>query len=322
MIQLGRFNYPDPVVVLAPMAGVSDRPFRELCQRYGADFTVAEMISAKPDLMDTELSRTRLQFSDEMRYPKIVQLVGGEPALMAEAAQMMQARGADIIDINMGCPAKKVGKHCAGSALLGDPQRVEAILAATVQAVDIPVTLKTRLGTDEQNHNISTIAAIAEANGIALLTVHGRTRAQRFKGQASYEDIAEVKAQRAIPVIVNGDITEPLQAKTLIDRYGFDGVMIGRGAQGNPWLFAACQHAINARPMAAQADTLSDIRAHIEGLHALYGEHATYIARKHLHWYAQVLQQYEQLRRDINAATSLEAQLSIINRMHEVRLAS
>ena len=315
MITLGRFHYPNPVVVLAPMAGVSDRPFRELCHQYGADYTVAEMISAKPDLMDTDLSRTRLQFGDDDRYPKIIQLVGGDAALMAEAARMMQARGADILDINMGCPSKKVGKYSAGSALMGDPQRVADILAATVRAVDIPVTLKTRLGTDDGNRNISEIARIAEDSGISLLTVHGRTRAQRFKGDASYEEIAAVKASRKLPIIVNGDITSAAQAKALIDSYGFDGVMIGRGAQGNPWLFAECQHAINGRPLPSAVDSSADIYRHIDGLHDLYGEHGTLIARKHLHWYARALPDYRDLRDAINHAYNRRQQLALIESM-------
>lgn len=321
MITLGRFHYPAPVIVLAPMAGISDRPFRELCQHYGADYTVAEMISAKPDLMDTDLSRTRLQFSDDDRYPKIIQLVGGDAALMAEAARMMQARGADVLDINMGCPSKKVGKYSAGSALMGDPQRVAAILSATVHAVDIPVTLKTRLGTDDSNRNIREIAHIAEDSGISLLTVHGRTRAQRFKGEATYEDIAEVKATCNLPVIVNGDITSAAQAKTLIDCYGFDGVMIGRGAQGNPWLFAECQHTINARPIVSDIDISADIYRHIDGLHNLYGEHGTLIARKHLHWYAQALPNYRALRDDINQARNRSQQLSLIQSMTTANMA-
>lgn len=312
MITLGRFHYPDPVIVLAPMAGVSDRPFRALCQHYGADFTVAEMISAKPDLMDTDLSRTRLQFSEEPRFPKIVQLVGGDAALMAEAAQMMQARGADVIDINMGCPSKKVGKYSAGSALMGDPQRAAAILSATVRAVDLPVTLKTRLGTDDQNRNVAEIARIAVDSGIRLLTVHGRTRAQRFKGEANYDEIANVKAQLSLPVIVNGDITEAAQAKRLITQYGFDGVMIGRGAQGNPWLFAACQHAVNGRALPESIDMVADIYRHIAGLHDLYGEHATLIARKHLHWYANALPGYRALRERINQAKNRAQQLMLI----------
>lgn len=297
------------------MAGVSDRPFRSLCQRYGADFSVAEMISAKPELMRSKLSQTRLQFDADPRYPKIVQLVGGDPALMAEAAQLMQARDADVIDINLGCPAKKVGKQNAGSALLADLKQVAAILRATTRAVSIPVSVKTRLGFNEQQPTLAECARIAEDCGITLLSVHGRTRAQRFQGRAHYEPIAEIKARSQLPIIVNGDITSAAQAQRLIADYGFDGVMIGRAAQGNPWLFAECQARINQR--GAPAITHShDIHEHIRALHALYGAQGVLIARAHLHHYYRHHPNYQREHRScINQAHNEAAQTALIKRL-------
>ena len=227
------------------MAGVSDLPFRRLCQQNGADYSTAEMISAKPELLHTAYSAARLQFDLDPRYPKIVQLVGGDAALLAEAALLMQAKGADIIDLNMGCPAKTVAKQQAGSALLADLRQVEKILTAVVRAVNIPVTLKTRLGYHDGQPVIAEVARIAEACGIAALAVHGRSRAQRYQGEADYATIAAAKAKTRLPVIANGDIKSAEQAKTLLDRYGFDGIMIGRAALGDPWLFARCQTLIN-----------------------------------------------------------------------------
>lgn len=312
MITLGRFTFAPPLVVLAPMAGVSDLPFRRLCHQAGAHYTIAEMISAKPDLMETPLSATRLQFDEDDRFPRIVQLVGGDAALMAQAAQMMQARGTDIIDINMGCPAKVVGKQCAGSALLSDEKQVERILRATVSAVSVPVTLKTRIGTDENHINIARIARIAEDSGIQLLAVHGRTRAQKFRGEARYEEIAQAKARVSIPVLVNGDITSAAQAKQLIDQYGFAGVMIGRAAQGNPWLFACMRRAFDSG-FHAQLPNYHDLIAeHTRSLHRLYGGQGLLIARKHLHAYGQTLDLPRAFREAVNLAQELSAQLNLV----------
>ncbi len=312
MITLGRFIYPDPVVVLAPMAGISDLPFRQICEEMGADFTVAEMISAKPDLMETPLAQNRLNFSSHPAKPKIIQLVGSDPKLMAQAARMMQTRGADIIDINMGCPSKSVGKHLAGSALLDNEKAVADILVSTIAAVNIPVTLKTRIGPHEGKINITKIAKLAEDHGIALLSIHGRTRAQKFRGYARYEEIANAKQIVNIPVIVNGDITNAKQAHQLIKKYKFDGVMIGRAAQGNPWIFTQCQLLINQHQQLNSENRQKTIFRHISALHDLYGKHATYIARKHLHWYYQHSNHYHQLRLMINQATDRHSQLALI----------
>lgn len=316
MFSLGRFHYPNPVIILAPMAGISDQPFRQICEQQGADFSVAEMISAKPDLMDTRLAQTRLYFGDNPKKPKIVQLVGSDAKLMAQAAQLMQARGADVIDINMGCPSKSVGKHLAGSALLSDEKKVAEILTAVSKAVNIPITLKTRIGPHEEHINIHNIAKIAQDSNIALLSVHGRTRAQKFRGQARYEAIANAKQHVNIPVIVNGDITSAKQCQHLIQTYHFDGVMIGRAAQGNPWLFADCQHLLNNLPKPNHyTHRQTTITQHIQALHQLYGKQALYIARKHLHWYYQHNQDYPYWRPLINQASSDNAQIELINRL-------
>ena len=310
---LGPYHYPQPVIVLAPMAGVSDLPFRRLCQQNGADYSTAEMISAKPELLHTAYSAARLQFDLDPRYPKIVQLVGGDAALLAEAALLMQAKGADIIDLNMGCPAKTVAKQQAGSALLADLRQVEKILTAVVRAVNIPVTLKTRLGYHDGQPVIAEVARIAEACGIAALAVHGRSRAQRYQGEADYATIAAAKAKTRLPVIANGDIKSAEQAKTLLDRYGFDGIMIGRAALGDPWLFARCQTLINGRDIPAAAKN-TQIRAHLRDLHQHYGAQATAIARKHLHAYLRPHPDYPALRPAINHAAHLDAQLALMPR--------
>ena len=312
MLTLGRFSYPRPVILLAPMAGVSDLPFRRLCQANGADYSTAEMVSAKPDLLHTDLAQNRLQFDPDPHYPKIVQLVGGDPALMAEAALVMQAKGADIIDINLGCPAKTVARQQAGSALLADLGQVAKILAAVSRAVSIPVTVKTRLGYHDDQPTLFELAAIAEDNGIAALAVHGRSRAQKYNGTADHAAIGALKNRTRLPVIANGDIRDAAQAKTLIDRYGFDGLMIGRAALGDPWLFARCQAAVNGIPAPA-ADKNAQIRTHLHDLHRHYGAQATRIARKHLHAYLREHPAYAALRDAINHATDLAAQLATLD---------
>lgn len=313
MITLGKFTFTAPLVVLAPMAGISDLPFRRLCQQQGCHFTVAEMVNAHPELLNSAQSQTRMQFDDNPAFPKIVQLAGGDPLFMAEAAQLMQARGADVIDINMGCPAKKVGQQNAGSALLSDLPMVEKILAATVKAVSIPVTLKTRIGFDANNINLLTVGAIAADCGIAAISVHGRHRAQRFKGQAQYREIAALKAQNRLPVIVNGDICSSEQARQLIQDYGFDGVMIGRAAQGNPWLFAEIRRQVDPKWQAPPHHPYQDIQTHIRDLHRLYPSHiSALIARKHLHWYFVHHPHYLQQREAINHSRDQDSQSAII----------
>jgi len=228
----------DRKTILAPMAGVTDLPFRQLCREMGAGLVVSEMVAADPSTWDTRKSRLRIQFGDEPA-PRSVQIAGYDPQMMAAAAQFNIAQGAEIIDINMGCPAKKVCKRAAGSALLQDPQLVANILQAVVEAVDVPVTLKIRTGWDRQNRNAVSIAKIAEEAGVAALAVHGRTRACRFVGEVEYDTIAAVVEAVSMPVIANGDITSPEKAVQVLEHTGAAAVMIGRGAQGNPWIFFA-----------------------------------------------------------------------------------
>jgi tRNA-dihydrouridine synthase B len=218
------------------MAGVTDLPFRRLCRKMGAGLVVSEMVAADPNTWSTRKSRLRVQFGDEPA-PRSVQIAGYDPQMMAEAALFNVQLGAEIIDINMGCPAKKVCKRAAGSALLQNPELVESILTAVVSAVDVPVTLKIRTGWDRQNRNAETIARIAEDSGVAALAVHGRTKACRFVGEVEYDTIAKVVDAVSIPVLANGDITDPQRAVSVLKHTGAAAVMIGRAAQGNPWIF-------------------------------------------------------------------------------------
>lgn len=287
-MNIGRFEFAQPLL-LAPMAGISDLPFRRLCRRLGASYAVAEMVSARAELWSSAKTRTRLELDGEPS-PRVLQIAGTAPAELADAARRAVAAGADIVDINMGCPAKKVCRQLAGSALLQDEVLVGRILAAVCQAVPVPVTLKTRTGWSPERRNGVTIARIAEQSGIAALTVHGRTRADAFRGAAEYDTIAAIKAAVGMPVIANGDITSPAQARAVLAATAADGLMIGRGAQGNPWLFEAI-HAERAgspwQPPAA--DTLRAVLLeHLDALHDHYGEDlGVRIARKHLGWYLE-----------------------------------
>ncbi len=285
-MNIGPYHFQQPIA-LAPMAGISDRPFRNLCRRLGADYAVSEMLATRTALWDTQKSRTRLNFDNESA-PRIFQIAGADPDTLADCARMARERGADIIDINMGCPAKKVCNKQAGSALLENETLVARILASVVAAVEVPVTLKTRTGTSPQARNGVGIARLAEDCGIAAITMHGRTRACAFRGKAEYDTIAAVKQAVSIPVIANGDIISAEQAVHVLADTGVDGLMIGRGAQGNPWLFGAIKAALAGRDwnppdLATRALVM---REHLDGLHALYGELAgVRIARKHIGWY-------------------------------------
>ena len=286
----------------APMAGVTDRPCRVLARRYGAALAVCEMVSARPELRESRKSRLRLDHAGEPG-PVSVQIAGAEPAMMAEAARHNVQRGAQIIDINMGCPAKKVCDRYAGSALLEDEALVARILEAVVAAVAVPVTLKIRTGPSPARRNAVRVARIAEASGVRLLAVHGRTRACGFAGHAEYDSIAAVKAAVRIPVLANGDIETPAEARAVLERTGADGLMIGRAAFGRPWIFREIEHFLAtgtelAPP--APAEVAAVVREHLEGLYALYGEaQGLRVARKHLGWYARRLPGGERFRQEV-----------------------
>jgi tRNA-dihydrouridine synthase B len=301
-------------VVLAPMAGVTDRPFRVLCRSFGAGLAASEMITSDTRLWNTSKSRNRMNHEGEPE-PRVVQLAGADPQALAEAASVNVDLGAQIIDLNMGCPAKKVCGRLCGSALLTDEALVGRILESVVKAVAVPVTLKIRTGWDREHKNGVNIACIAEASGIAALAVHGRTRADFYEGDAEYATIRAIKQSVRIPVFANGDITSPEKAREVLDFTGADGVMIGRASHGAPWIFRA----VNARlregiapPALLRADARDIILAHLDSLYSFYGEETgVRIARKHLGWYCEQLLQFPaQIRRELMAAASTTAQFA------------
>ncbi|MEO9078404.1 MAG: tRNA dihydrouridine synthase DusB [Rhodanobacter sp.] len=304
----------DPPVVLAPMAGVTDKPFRLLCKQLGAGLAASEMTSADPSLWQTRKSLKRMDHSGEPE-PVSVQIAGYDPAMLAEAARFNVANGAQIIDINMGCPAKKVCNVWSGSALLQDEPLVARIVKAVVDAVEVPVTLKIRTGWDRQNRNALNIARIAEDAGIAALAVHGRTRADKYEGEAEYETIAAVKAAVRIPVLANGDVTTPQQARYVLDVTGADAVMVGRGAQGRPWIFREIAHYLatgELLPEPGPAEVADILIRHLKQLYAFYGEQAgVRIARKHLGWYAKDRPENTAFRHVVNRAESADEQLRL-----------
>ena len=275
-------------VILAPMAGVTDRPFRQLCRRLGAGLVVGEMVTSDPSLWHTRKSRLRMDHRGEPG-PRAVQIAGGDAEILAEAARLNADRGAEIIDINMGCPAKKVCNKAAGSALLRDETLVAEILEAVVAAVDVPVTLKIRTGWCADSNNGLRIARLAEAAGIQALAVHGRHRQQRYTGSAEYDTIAAIKAAVGIPVFANGDIDSPEKAAAVLDYTGADAVMVGRGAQGNPWIFREIDHYLRhgeRMPPPLDEERAAVLRDHLTALHDFYGEHmGVRIARKRVAWY-------------------------------------
>jgi tRNA-dihydrouridine synthase B len=285
------------------MAGVTDLPFRQLCRQLGAGLTVSEMITSDTRLWKSRKSQQRLIHRDEPS-PRSVQIAGSIPEMMAEAARQNVDLGAEIIDINMGCPAKKVCKRAAGSALLQDEPLVAEILQTVVSAVDVPVTLKIRTGWDDQHRNAQRIAVIAENAGIQALAVHGRTRACRFLGHAEYDTIASVVESVSIPVFANGDIVTPQQAKLVLDYTGAAAVMIGRAAQGNPWLFNQINHYLEhgVIPESPSTTELAQVvSSHIQAIHQHYGEYlGIRIARKHVGWYVGSLPNGEGFRKYFN----------------------
>jgi tRNA-dihydrouridine synthase B len=302
-------------VALAPMAGVTDLPFRRLCARFGAGLLVGEMVHSDPRLRESRKSRQRRQHDGEI-HPRSVQIVGNDPDLMADAARHNVACGAEIIDINMGCPAKKVCRKAAGSALLGDEQLVARILRAVVDAVCVPVTLKIRTGLDPKRRNGPTIARIAEDAGIALLTVHGRTRACAFRGTAEHDTTAAIVEAVDIPVLANGDIGSADEARRVLAHTGAAGVMIGRAAQGAPWLPGqiAAHLAGHDRPAPDLATQYRVMREHLADLHAFYGEEAGLrIARKHIGWYLAGIAGLDAARRSFNRLEAAAAQLACLD---------
>lgn len=314
MFQIGPYTI-DSQVILAPMAGVTDQPFRRLCKRLGAGLVVSEMVTSDPTLWKSRKSEFRLNFDGEAE-PRSVQIAGSDPEMMAQAAQMNVSRGAQIIDINMGCPAKKVCNKAAGSALMKDERLVAEILSAVVAAVDVPVTLKIRTGWEPENRNGLNVAKIAESKGIQALSVHGRTRRCGYKGEAEYDTIATIKREISIPVFANGDITSPEKAKTVLEHTGCDAVMIGRGAQGRPWLFREIDHYLRTGKMLAPptSDEIREILlGHVQELHRFYGEYlGVRIARKHVGWYLQSQPEGSSFRKQFNLIETAADQTAAI----------
>jgi tRNA-dihydrouridine synthase B len=307
----------DNNLVVAPMAGVTDRPFRQLCKRLGAGLAVSEMVASNPELRGTERSRRRTDHEGEVE-PIVAQIAGADPAQMAGAAAYNVERGAQIIDINMGCPAKKVCNVAAGSALLQNEPLVADIIDAVIRAVDVPVTLKIRTGWNRDNRNAVRIARIAEDGGIAALSVHGRTRECGFVGAVEYDTIRAVKRAVAIPVIANGDVDSAEKARDVLAHTGADAVMIGRAAQGRPWIFREIRHFLD-RGERLPAPEVEEIRCvileHLADHYAFHGEvTGARVARKHLGWYAKGLVGGEAFRAEINRLDTPAAQIAAVNR--------
>ena len=313
-MQIGPYKLDAPLV-LAPMAGITDRPFRQICLRMGAGMAVSEMMLANPETWDTEKSKKRRYHADEAGF-RSVQILGCDPELMAQAAQLNVAADAQIIDINMGCPAKKVNKKFAGSALLQDPALVRDILQAVVDAVDVPVTLKIRTGWDPDHRNGVEIAQLAEQAGIQALTVHGRTRACLFKGEAEYDTIKAIKQAVSIPVIANGDIDSVDKAHRVLAYTGADAIMIGRAAQGQPWIFRQIRQSLEQNQVPT-APSFEEVRAlvldHIHALHHFYGEYqGVRYARKHVVWYLEKFLDSQDFRRGFNALVTASTQIDAL----------
>jgi tRNA-dihydrouridine synthase B len=314
-VQIGPYALRNNVFV-APMAGVTDRPFRQLCKKLGAGYAVSEMAASNPRLWASEKSSRRTDHAGEME-PKAVQIAGAVPEELADCARFNVDRGAQIIDINMGCPVKKVCNNWCGSALLQHEDLVQRILEAVAGAVDVPVTLKFRTGWDRQSKNALTIARMAEQAGIAMLTLHGRTRADGYKGDAEYDTIAAVKAAVSIPVVANGDITTPEKAKFVLDHTGADAVMIGRAAQGRPWICREIDHYLRTgehlpAPLVDEVREL--MNEHLPAHYAFYGEYlGVRTARKHIGWYVQDLAGGEEFRQRMNLLESTAEQLAAVD---------
>ena len=318
-MQIGSYTLKNRLV-LAPMAGVTDRPFRQLCKELGAGMAVSEMISSNSLLWGSEKTKRRADHDGETE-PRCVQIVGADPQLLAKAAQYNAENGAQIIDINMGCPAKKICHVMAGSALLKNETLVGKILDAIVSAVDIPVTLKIRTGWDKEHRNGVRIAKIAEQAGAQAIAVHGRTRACGFSGEAEYDVIAAVKAMVKIPVIANGDIRTPEKAKYVLDYTGADAIMIGRGALGFPWIFREIDHYLKTGeklPSPSITEIRDTLLAHLNMLYQFYGEYTgVRIARKHLSWYSKGQPNGTVFRNTVNRVESRLEQINLTKAFFE-----
>jgi tRNA-dihydrouridine synthase B len=322
-MKIGAYALANKVFV-APMAGITDRPFRRLARRYGAALAVSEMVSSRPELRSSRKTLLRMDHAGEPG-PVSVQVAGSDPQMLADAARYNVERGAQIIDINMGCPAKKVCNVAAGSALLANEELVARIVAAVVAAVDVPVTVKIRTGPSPERRNAVRIARLVEAAGAQMLAIHGRTRACMFEGDAEYDTIAEVKSRIRIPVLANGDIATPEHARQVLERTGADGIMVGRAAQGRPWLFRQITHYLaTGERLAPPAprEMAAVLVEHLDGLYDLYGdEQGTRVARKHIGWTVRELPGGESLRSAVNSITAAQAQRAAVNDYFE-RLAA
>lgn len=322
-MRIGRHDIDTPVI-LAPMAGVTDKPFRQLCKRLGAGLAVSEMTISDARFWKTEKSLRRMDHLGEPD-PVSVQIAGTVPEVLADAARYNVDHGAQIIDINMGCPAKKVCNAWAGSALMRDEALVSRILSAVVQSVDVPVTLKIRTGWNADNKNAASIARIAQDAGIAALAVHGRTRDQQYTGYAEYDTIAAIKAMLRIPVFANGDIDSPQKALQVLRHTGCDAVMVGRAAQGRPWIFREIAHFLATGELLPEP-SLQEVRdvllGHLQHLHDFYGEPAgVRIARKHLGWYAKGRPENAAFRAVVNRAETAALQIALTGEYFDALIA-
>ena len=321
-MQIGPYKLKNNLFV-APMAGVTDRPFRQLCRKLGAGMAMSEMVSSNSLLWGSKKTLRRADHSGEDE-PRSVQIVGADPGMMAQAAKFNVDQGAQIIDINMGCPAKKICKVAAGSALLKDEPLVTTILKSVVDAVNVPVTLKIRTGWDKENRNGVAIARIAEDIGIQALAVHGRTRACAYQGDAEYDTIAAIKTAVSIPVIANGDITTPEKAKQVLDYTGANGIMIGRAAQGRPWIFREIEHFLGTGEHLAEP-SLEEIRAtlldHVNNLYAFYGDYTgVRVARKHISWYSKGCRGGAGFRNTVNRVDTAKQQYDTVRQFFDQQI--
>jgi len=316
MLTIGPYQF-EHNIVLAPMAGITDAVFRDICRQNGAGYTLAEMVASKKQLWESKKSSTRhVNLKDP--EPRAIQLIGTDPQELADAAAWQVSQGAQIIDLNMGCPAKKVCSVAAGSALMASPEKAQEIFKAVVNAVGVPVTVKTRTGTDTENKNALQMAQIAEEEGLQAITIHGRTREEKFTGTAEYDTIKQVKQRVNIPVIANGDICTPEQAHFVLKYTAADGIMIGRASQGNPWIFRELNHYVKTGEHLASpsiTEYQNTMLQHILGLHDLYGETlGVRIARKHIGWYAQNIPNGTLLRKEFNQLNSATEQIRLLEK--------